>query len=69
MRTLPFALLLLASTAPAFGQSAQTETVTVLADPVHLLDGAPAEAATGLGLPLMLRFATGRLRIAHTTGL
>ena len=49
MRTLPFALLLLAT--PAF---AQTETITVTADPVHLLDAAPADAATGLSLPLML---------------
>ena len=54
MRTLPFALLLLATPAPSFGQGgAQTETITISADPVHLLDGAPAEAATGLNLALM----------------
>jgi len=47
MRTLPFTLLLLAS--PAF---AQTETVLVTADPVHLMDGVPSEGATGLGLAL-----------------
>jgi iron complex outermembrane receptor protein len=49
MKAVPFTLLLLAT--PAL---AQTETINVTADPVHLLDGAPAEAATGLGLPLML---------------
>ena len=40
-------LLLLAT--PAL---AQTETVTVNADPVHLMQSAPGEAATGLALPL-----------------
>ena len=47
---LPLALLLLAG--PAFAQTTQTETVTVTADPVHLMEGAPGEAATGLTLPL-----------------
>jgi iron complex outermembrane receptor protein len=46
MRT-AFAILLLL-TGPAFAQ----ETVLVTADPVHLMDGVPAEAATGLSLAL-----------------
>ena len=46
MRTI-LPLLLLAT--PAL---AQTETVTVNADPVHLMQSAPGEAATGLALPL-----------------
>ena len=47
MRTLPFFLLLLATPA-----AAETETVLVTADPVHLMDSVPIEAATGLALPL-----------------
>jgi iron complex outermembrane receptor protein len=52
MKAVPL-LLLLTSPAfaqPCFGQT--TETVTVTADPVHLIEGAPGEAATGLTLPL-----------------
>ena len=47
----PLSLLLLASPALAQGDI-KPETVTVTADPVHLMEGAPGEAATGLTLPL-----------------
>ena len=50
MRTL-LPLLLLAT--PALAQTETVpETVQVNADPVHLMESAPGEAANGLALPL-----------------